>query len=100
MSKLEHKNFRDYSLKKLQDPEFASVYLNEALTDEDQRVFLLALKNVIEAQGNDISFIAKTSDISRQHIYRILSEKGNPRLTNIRSLLNVMGLELAIHPRK
>jgi DNA-binding phage protein len=46
------KRFVDYHenlLERLQDPKFAAAYLNEAVLDEDQRVFLLALKDVIEA---------------------------------------------------
>jgi len=46
------RQFRDYQeklIQSLQDPELASAYLNEALRDEDPRVFLLALKNVCEA---------------------------------------------------
>ena len=34
----------------LQDPKEAQAYLNAALMDEDPRVFLLALKNVLEVQ--------------------------------------------------
>ena len=47
--------FRDYQeklLQDLQDTELAMAYLNAALMDEDPRVFLLALKNVVEAQGD------------------------------------------------
>jgi len=47
------REFRDYQeklIQDLQDSEEASLYLNEALKDEDPRVFLLALKNVCEAQ--------------------------------------------------
>ena len=50
------REFRDYQeklLQDLQDPELASAYLNEALKDEDPRIFLLALKNVCEAQGEE-----------------------------------------------
>ena len=46
------KRFIDYHenlMKRLQDPKFAIAYLNEAVADEDQRVFLLALKDVIES---------------------------------------------------
>jgi DNA-binding phage protein len=47
------RKFRDYQeklIQDLQDPELATAYLNVALTDEDPPVFLLALKNVCEAQ--------------------------------------------------
>ena len=76
-------------MKRLKDPQRAQNFLNAALEDEDKRVFLLALRNVIEAQGN-ITKLAKLSRISREHIYRMLSEKGNPELTTLKNLLSVM----------
>lgn len=100
---MKQKRFIDYQeqlLKQLRDEEFASGYLNEALNDEDPRVFLLALKNVIAAQEENMSSIAKESNITRTSIYRILSLKGNPKLTNVISLLNAVGLKLAVQPDK
>ncbi|WP_392505735.1 DNA-binding protein [Rickettsia sp. 2024-CO-Wats] len=42
--------------------------------------------------------IAKISKeaLNRQHIYRMLSSKGNPSVDNIGSLLNALGLQLKI----
>jgi len=48
MTKPRYKDFREHLLKKLKNPEVALAYLNEASRDEDQRVFLLALKNVLD----------------------------------------------------
>lgn len=48
------KRFTDYHedlLYDLQDPHEAQAYLNAALQDEDERVFLIALKDILEAQG-------------------------------------------------
>jgi len=36
---------------RLQDPKEAAAYLNAALKDEDSRVFLMALDDVADAQG-------------------------------------------------
>ncbi len=47
--KRQFRNYQEKLLQDLQDPELASLYLSEALKDEDPRVFLLALKNVHEA---------------------------------------------------
>ena len=41
------KNYQEELLESLQDPKEALAYLNAALMDEDQRVFLLALKNLL-----------------------------------------------------
>jgi len=43
-----------------------------------------------------VSTIAKQAHINRQHIYKMLSSKGNPSFDNIGSLLGVMGLKLKV----
>lgn len=93
-------NYQEQLLKKLQNEEFATIYLNEALSEGDPRMFLLALKNVIAAQEENISSIAKEANLTRTSIYRILSEKGNPKLINIISLLNSVGLHLSVQSNK
>ena len=97
------KRFIDYQkelIQSLQDPEEAVAYLNAALMDDDERVFLLALKNILEAQEGDMTSLARITKLNRENLYRILSQKGNPRLTSIRSVLNALGLELAVQPSK
>ena len=97
------RQFRDYQeqlIQNLQDPELASLYLSEALKGEDPCMFLLALKNVCEAQGEEMTALAKEANISRENLYRILSKKGNPKLNNIISLLNAVGFQLSVLPYK
>jgi probable addiction module antidote protein len=98
--KRKHKDFQEYLLQVLQDPKEALAYLNAALLDDDQRVFLLALKDVLEAQEGDMSAVAREAQLNRENLYRMLSPKGNPKLTSLRSVLNVLGMELAIQPHK
>lgn len=98
---MKKRTFRDYQEKlihDLQDADLASAYLNEALLDEDPRIFLLALKNVYEAQGEEMTQLAQKTKLSRENIYRILSKKGNPKLTSIVALLNAAGFSLAVQP--
>lgn len=95
------REFRDYQeklIQDLQDPEEASLYLNEALKDEDPSVFLLALKNVCEAQGEAMADLARQTKISRENLYRILSKRGNPKLNNVISLLSAVGFQLSVSP--
>ena len=84
----------------LHDTDEALAYLNEALKDADQRLFLLALKNVLEAQGGDITSLAQKTDLNRENLYRMLSKRGNPKLTSIVSVLNALGLQLAVQSSK
>lgn len=92
------REFKEFVLEQLQDPEFALAYLNESLKEDDQESFLNSLRNVVEAYSGDISLVAQKANLSRQNLYRILSKKGNPKLTSVRSLLHVLGLELAVQP--
>jgi predicted HicB family RNase H-like nuclease len=57
-----NKRFIDYQeehLKALQDPEEALAYLNAAFTDKDPHIFLLAIKNVFEAQNCSVIDLTK-----------------------------------------
>ena len=98
-----NKRFIDYQeelLESLQDPLEARAYLNAALDDDDPRVFLLALKNVLEAQDGTMATLAKKSQLNRESLYRMLSKRGNPRLTSIRSVLDAMGWQLTVQDRQ
>lgn len=94
-----HKGLVEYRIglfKHLQDTENAVAYLNEALMDEDPRMFLLALKDVLEAQGGDVSSLSKETELSRQNLYRIFSKTGNPQLKSLHTILHAMGLHLSV----
>jgi probable addiction module antidote protein len=95
------RQFRDYQeklLEDLQDGDEAIAYLQEASMDEDPRIFLLALKNVITAQKGNISELAKEINLNRENLYRMLSTQGNPRYTNLVTLLHSVGLRLSVEP--
>ncbi len=78
----------------LVDPVEAAEYLNAALEDGSQEVFLMALKDVANAKG--ISEIARMTDLNRENLYRILSTKGNPKLKSLNSVLHSVGLKLTV----
>ena len=78
----------------LQDPAEAAAYLNAAIEDGDQQVFLLALRDVVEAQG--MAQTARAAGLNRENLYRILSASGNPQLSSLHALLHSLGLRLAV----
>jgi probable addiction module antidote protein len=92
------KNYKKHLLEQLQHPEEAAAYLNAALHDEDPYTFLLALRDIAEAQGG-MGHLAKHSELNRENLYRTLSIRGNPRFFNLLAVLDVFGLELSIHAR-
>ena len=77
----------------------AKAYLQAALEDYQEdgssEALLLALRNLAEAQGG-ITELAQRTNINRQHLYRILSNKGNPRLQTFGKLLNGLGFHLSV----
>ncbi len=78
----------------LLDPAEAAEYLNAALEDGSQEIFLMALKDVANAKG--ISEIARLTNLNRENLYRILSTNGNPKLKSLNSVLHSVGLKISI----
>ena len=81
-------------LKALQDPIEAAEYLNAALEENSNDLFLLALRNVAEAHG--MKKLAVASQLNRESMYRMLSEQGNPQLSSLTVILKQLGLKLAV----
>ena len=82
----------------LADPEEAAAYLNAALENGSQVVFLLALRDVANARG--LTRLAREASLNRENLYRILAEKGNPRLSSLQGLLDSLGLKLAVESKQ
>lgn len=91
------KKYEDDLATRLKDQEYAVEYLNAVLEDggdDQQERFLMALKDVAKAHG--IANIAHDSKVTREAMYRILSDKGNPELATLLSVLSALGLRIRI----
>ncbi|HEY5866095.1 MAG TPA: addiction module antidote protein [Candidatus Tectomicrobia bacterium] len=88
------KSYQESLLHALQNPQEAAAYLTAALEDGDSAVFLLALRNVADAQG--MQTVAQKAQLNRENLYRMLSEQGNPQLGSLTALLDALNLRLAI----
>lgn len=99
MSKLKHSvDHHEQVVQMLREnPQEAQLYLQIALEEiyEEQGVgaFLIALRQVIEARGG-VGEIAAKSGLSRQQLYKTLSEKGNPTLTTLMKITRAAGVKL------
>jgi probable addiction module antidote protein len=82
---------------RLRDPKEALAYLNEALRDEDPRVFLLAMRDVAQAAPG-IGKLAEQSGLNRESLYRLLSRQGNPSLETLSALLQSLRLRMWLGP--
>jgi probable addiction module antidote protein len=83
-------------IERLKDPKRAIGYLNACLSQEDfdEGVLLLALRDVAEAHGG-LRNLAKRAGLNREHLFKILSKNGNPRLDSLNQLTNALGFRLA-----
>ena len=79
----------------LTDPEYAALYLDDALNEGSVDEFLLALRNVIKA-NQGMSKVASATSLGRESLYKALSESGNPQFLTINKVLAALGLQFSI----
>jgi len=92
-------NYHTEHIEWLKDPENAAGYLNAVIEEEDKDALLLALRNIAEAEGG-MAAVAEKAHLKRESLYRMLSPRGNPALSNLFSILHGMGLKMTIQPDK
>lgn len=80
----------------LRDLDVAAEYLNEAIDDGDPAVILMALRNLAEAQEDGIAGLAHRSELGRESMYKMLSNKGNPKLSSFTKVVHGLGLKLKV----
>jgi probable addiction module antidote protein len=82
---------------RLADPHRAARYLNTA-AEESEAMFLKALRKVALAQTRPIAKVAESCGVSRESLYRMLSESGNPTSENRRAILAALGFKSVVVP--
>ena len=90
------RSYKEYLLQRLRDPVEAAEYINGALEDGEMPELMMALRDVAEARG--VGHVAARAGLNRENVYRILSDKGNPRLSSLFPLLSALGVELHAQP--
>ncbi|MEQ1844470.1 MAG: addiction module antidote protein [Nitrospira sp.] len=93
------RNYQTKLVDSLKDPEEAAAYLSAALEEIDKELFLLALRNVADAQGG-LSRLAEATGLNRENLYRMLSDKGNPEFYSLVTLLDALGFQLTVEPKQ
>lgn len=81
----------------LSDYNEAVAYLELALEDYqkdgDTKALMLAIQRVAEARGG-ISKLAETTQLNRQNLYRIFSNKISPRFDTLSKILKALGITI------
>ena len=92
------KDFDEILLEDLRDPEAAAIYLQDAWEDSAEE-FLVALRKYVQANGG-MARCAEKAQVTREALYRMLSDKGNPELRSVRAVLEATGLRLSVTPEQ
>lgn len=77
----------------LTDPETIAAYLTEALESDDPRDIAKALGAVARARGG-MAQLARETGVTRESLYRALSETGNPELGTALKVMHALGVRL------
>jgi probable addiction module antidote protein len=97
----QYRNYEESLKARLQDTDYAREYLCVALSeyeeDGDIEAFLLAVRDVAEARGG-MSKLSERTSLTRQSLYKALSENGNPHLKTMGEILHGLGFKLSIEP--
>jgi len=67
----------------------------QAAWEDGYDVFLVALKDVVDARGG-ISRLARQTGLHRVSLHGALSKAGNPRLANLSKILDALGIRLTV----
>ena len=90
-------SYHDDLLRRLKNPKYAVGYLNACLEEDDEGAFLLAVRDVAQVHGG-LRQLAKKTHLNREHLFRMLSKSGNPRLHSLRQLVEALGFKLVLQP--
>ncbi len=78
----------------LDSPEIIREYLKISFEEGDSEQLMMALGQVARSQG--ISEIARKTNLSRQNLYKALSEGGSPRFETVKKVVEALGCKLSI----
>ncbi len=88
-------SYHEKLIKDLQDPLEAAAYIEVVIEESDPTMLNKALRNVIEAQGGIDNFSVAVQQ-SYDKFSQILAEKGEIEFYSLSTLLDALGLQLAV----
>lgn len=81
----------------LDNPEEVAAYLDVVLEEGDDKLLLVALRNVVKSRS--FAKVAQGAGLRRGTLYQSFSEDGNLRLSTLNSILGQLDLRLRVAPR-
>ena len=81
----------------LKTDEDAAAYLEASAAEGDPSTMAAALGTI--ARARNISQLARDTGMTREGIYKALSEEGNPAFATVVKLAGALGFEVAFRPK-
>jgi probable addiction module antidote protein len=80
----------------LKTPEERLLYLEAAFEDGDPALVAHALGDVARSVG--MTSVARDAGVTREALYKALSETGDPRLSTFFGVIKALGLKISVAP--
>lgn len=80
----------------LKTPEERLAYLEAAFDDGDPALIAHSLGDVARSLG--MSDVAKKAGVTREALYKALSENGDPKLSTLLGVVAALGIKLSVAP--
>lgn len=81
----------------LKSPEDRIAYIEAALEEGDPALIAHALGDVARAVG--MTSVAREAGVTREALYKALSERGDPKLSTLLGVTKALGIQLSAKPR-
>ena len=88
-------SYQSWLADSLGDPKRAANYLNAAREDSPA-AFFKALRKVSES--HEMKNLAETAGVTREALYRMMSETANPTYASMEGILRALGLKQIVVP--
>jgi probable addiction module antidote protein len=82
----------------LRTEEDMAAYLEAALEENDATLAAAALGDIARAKG--MTFIARSTGLGRESLYKALSADGNPEFATVLKVVRALGLRLQAVPAR
>jgi probable addiction module antidote protein len=82
----------------LDSEERITLFLEAVFEDGDPRVIAAAIGEIAKARG--MSQVARQAGLSRESLYKALSENGNPEFATVLRVVKALGFDLTVSPHK
>lgn len=84
-------------LEYLDSEEAMAAYLNAALEEGDVSMVSVALGDIARAKG--MTKLSKETGVTRDGLYKALSQTGNPSFDLVQRVVNALGLKIEVAPK-